>query len=84
MDHETTGTVISVARQWWLKINTRAVRMHSMDGAIFPHIATIRYSVDGKDYLRRKWYGARRTPPQVGDTVAVLYHAGTPKKAKIF
>ena len=84
MDQETIGTVISVTRQWWLKINTKAVRMHSMDGAIFPHIAKIRYTVDGKEYIKRKWYGARRTPPQVGDIVAVLYSAGNPKKAKIF
>ncbi len=32
---ETVGTVISVKRQWWLKINTKPVRKDLFDGAIF-------------------------------------------------
>ena len=28
---ETIGTVISASRQWWLKVNTKPVRMGAMD-----------------------------------------------------
>ena len=33
MEKETTGTVISVTKQWWLKVNRKPVRTHAMDGA---------------------------------------------------
>ena len=33
MDKETIGTVLSVAKQWWLKVNTKPVRMGALDGA---------------------------------------------------
>ena len=38
MDKETIGTVLSVAKQWWLKVNTKLIRMGALDGATFPHI----------------------------------------------
>ena len=38
MEQKTIGTVISVKKQWWLKVNTKPVRMHALDGATFPHI----------------------------------------------
>ena len=49
MKSETTGTVISVSKQWWLKINTKAVRKYPMDGAVFPHIIKVTYIVNGKN-----------------------------------
>ena len=55
MTLETVGTVVTVAKQWWLKVNTKAVRVHSLDGATFPHIIKVRYTVGGKDYFKRKW-----------------------------
>ena len=33
MEKETMGTVISVTKQWWLKVNRKPVRAHAMDGA---------------------------------------------------
>ena len=38
MTQETVGTVVTVAKQWWLKVNTKAVGVHPLDGATFPHI----------------------------------------------
>lgn len=38
MYKEAAGTVISVKKQWWLKVNAKRVRLHAMDGAMFPHI----------------------------------------------
>lgn len=83
MDQETQGTIISVATQWWLKINTKPVRMHAMDGATFPHILKVQYTVDGKTYIKRKWLGADRPVPTVGSHRTVLYCAEKPQKAKV-
>lgn len=83
MDKEAMGTVISVKKQWWLKINTKPVRTHTLDGAIFPHIIKVQYTVDGKTYTKRKWIGANSQPPVAGSSVTVLYYGNNPKKAKI-
>ena len=83
MDKETLATVISVQKQWWLKINTKAVRMGPMDGAEFPHVIKVRYTVDGVDYFKRKWIGAGDRAPDVGTKQTVIYCEGNPKKAKI-
>ena len=83
MDKETMGTVISVKKQWWLKINTKPVRMHALDGAIFPHIIKVQYTVDGKTYMKRKWIGANRQPPAEGSSVTVLYCGNNPNKANV-
>ena len=83
MDKEITGTVVSVAKQWWLKINTKAVRMGPLDGAIFPHIIKVQYVVDGNTYTKRKWIGAGKAVPAVGSKLTVLYCSNKPSKAKI-
>jgi hypothetical protein len=83
MDNETTGTVVAVKKQWWLKINTKPIRMHALDGAIFPHIIQAEYAVAGQSYTKRKWIGAGKPVPHVGDRVTVLYSGENPKKAKI-
>ena len=51
MEKETMGTVISVTKQWWLKVNRKPVRAHAMDGAAFPHTIKVKYTIDGKDYI---------------------------------
>lgn len=83
MDKETMGTVISVKKQWWLKINTKPVRAHALDGAIFPHIIKVQYTVDGKTYIKRKWIGANSQPPAEGSSVTVLYCGNNPNKANV-
>ena len=83
MDKETTGTVISVATQWWLKINTKSVRKHALDGATFPHIIKVQYTVDGNEYIIRKWIRASDPAPAVGSTVTVCYPEKKPGKGKV-
>jgi hypothetical protein len=83
MYKETTGTVISVAKQWWLKINTKAVRTHAMDGAIFPYVIKVTYTVDGVAYVKRKWINAGYSVPSVGAELPVRYCSDNPKKAQI-
>ena len=83
MDRETVGTVVSVAKQWWLKVNTRPIRMGTLDGATFPHIIKVQYVVDGNTYIKRKWIGAGKEVPAVGSKVTVLYSSDKPAKAKV-
>ena len=83
MDKKTIGTVQSVAKQWWLKVNTKPVRMGTLDGATFPHIIKVQYVVDGNTYTKRKWIGAGIPVPAVGSELTVLYCSGKPGKAKI-
>ena len=45
MEKETMGTVISVTKQWWLKINNKSTRVHAMDGATFPFLIKVKYEV---------------------------------------
>lgn len=83
MSKETVGTVVSVAKQWWLKVNTKPIRMGTLDGAVFPHVIKVEYVVDGNVYIKRKWIGAGKPVPAVGSEVTVLYCADKPGKAVI-
>ena len=83
MDKDTIGTVLSVAKQWWLKVNTKPIRMGALDGATFPHIIKVEYVVDGNTYTKRKWIGAGSPVPAIGSTVTVLYCPDKPGKSKI-
>ena len=83
MDQETIGTVLSVAKQWWLKVNTKPIRMGSLDGAAFPHIIQVQYVVGGNTYTKRKWIGAGKAVPAVGSTLTVRYCSDKPSKATI-
>lgn len=83
MDKETTGAVVSVSKQWWLKFNTKPVRMHALDGSTFPHIIKVQYTVGGKDYIKRKWIGAGYPVPNVGSSLKVIYCGENPQKAKV-
>ena len=79
----TTGTIVSVKRQWWLKVNTKPVRMHALDGATFPHIIKVKYVVNGNEYFKRKWIRACDQTPSVGTEVTVLYDGNEPRKSKV-
>ena len=83
MDKEGMGTVVSFKKQWWLKVNTKPVRLHPMDGAVFPHIITVQYTVDGNTYRKRKWIGAGRPVPDVGSSLKVVYCSEKPSKARV-
>lgn len=83
MDKTATGTVVSVKKQWWLKVNTKPVRMHPMDGAVFPHIITVQYTVDGNTYNKRKWIGAGHPVPDIGSSLKIVYCSEKPNKVKV-
>lgn len=83
MDMQTTGTVIAVKKQWWLKINRKPIRMHALDGAEFPYIIKVEYHVDDQKFIKRKWINPGEKVPTVGNGVTVLYDNVKPSKAKI-
>ena len=83
MDKETTGTVRSVAKQWWFKVNAKPIRTGALDGATFPHIITVQYVVEENTYTKRTWIGAGKAVPVIGSNLTVLYCSGKPRKAKI-
>ncbi len=81
---ETDGTVTRAIKQRWLKVNTKPIRKHALDGAAFPYIIQVQYQVNGIVYTRHKWIPAGQTVPAPGNTVSVLYDEKRPSKAKIF
>jgi len=83
MDKQTIGTVISVKKQWWLKVNTKPVRAHALDGATFPHIIKVRYVVNGTEYFKKKWIRACDQPPAVGAELTVQYDETKPNRCRM-
>ncbi len=83
MTKVTTGTVISAAKQWWLKVNTKAVRTLGSDGATYPYVIKVEYSVNATAYTKYKWLHAGNPVPSVGTAVKVSYEEDKPSKAKV-
>ncbi|MBQ9118186.1 MAG: sugar ABC transporter permease [Clostridia bacterium] len=82
-EKQTLGTVVSVTKQWWLKINTKSFRKNALDGAVFPHVVKVRYEVDGKEYIKSKWIGAGLPCPVKGEEIVLFYDEKKPKKIRI-
>lgn len=83
MSSETSGIVTDVKEAWWIKINTKPIRTHSLDGARFPHIVKVKYAVNGVEFTKRVYTSWRIAPPPKGTEVTVSYNAENPKKCKI-
>lgn len=83
MKKEIRGRVISATKQWWLKVNRKPIRMGTLDGAEFPYIIKVEYTVNGDSYKKLKWIGAGKDVPAVGSEVMVEYNEANPKKAKV-
>lgn len=83
MEQKAVGTVIEAKNQWWMKINRKPVRSHALDGAEFPSIIKVKYSVDRRDYVKRKWVDAGCPVPDVGSSLPVVFFVENPNKAKI-
>ena len=76
-----TSAITKKLEQRWLKVNRKPVRAHAMDGAAFPHTIKVKYTIDGKDYICRKWIGAGNKVPDKGTTIKVTYCEDKPSKA---
>lgn len=78
-----TGVVTGVKKLWWIKVNTKALRSHAFDGARFPHMITVEYTVNGTAYTRRKLVGVFMRCPQLGENVIVSYRPDKPGKCEL-
>lgn len=58
-------------------------RRHALDGAVFPHTVTVKYTVNGFEYIRKKFLRARFTPPKLGETIEIYYNSENPSKCKL-
>lgn len=76
--YETTGAVTAVDVCWWIKINTKPVRRHPLDGARFPHIITFTYSVNGVSYQGSRYVRYYLRCPGKGETIPVFYDKSDP------
>ena len=76
----TKGKVTAVKTCWWIKINTKPVRSHALDGAVFPHIITFSYQVSGRDYIGRRYISCEHRCPQKGEVITVYYDKDAPVK----
>ena len=79
----TKGTIQKITKCWWIKINTKTVRIHSLDGAIFPHIMTFTYEVDGIRYTKRKYIDLRENLVGVFGNIDVYYDKEKPSRCTI-
>ena len=77
---EAVGTVTAVKTCYWLKVNTKAVRLGPMDGAKFPHIVHFTYEVDGMQYKGSRFYNWNKEPPLKGGVINVYFDLAAPQK----
>ena len=78
--YRAAGTVTEVKACWWIKVNTKAARRHSLDGARFPHIIYFTYHAGGETYQGVSCVNwAVRTPVE-RETVAVYYDKEHPER----
>jgi len=54
-----------------------------LDGAIFPYIIKVQYTVDGKEYSKIKWINAGQPVPKIGSSLQVSYRSDKPSRAKL-
>ena len=79
----TDGTLRAVQTQYWLKVNTKAARTSALDGAIFPAVVTVEYSVKGQSYTVKLWQSPRAMHGLVGQPVTVCYDPAMPQRCAI-
>ena len=70
---KTTGKITAVKKCWWLKVNTKSVRLGPLDGAEFPHIIHFTYAANGEHYCGKRWLSHSAYPPRIGEEITVYY-----------
>ena len=74
------GVVQAVKQCWWIKVNTKPVRAHSMDGAAFPHIISFRYTVGETEYAGSAYVSWNKRCPNPGEALTVYYDGKKPER----
>lgn len=79
-NHQTTGTVTAVKTCWWIKINTKPVRLHALDGVKFPHIIYFTYYAGGAAHEGSVCISYYSRCPSVGEAITVFFAKNDPAK----
>ena len=74
------GRVTAVKRCWWLKVNTKAVRVTGLDGAKFPHVVYFTYVVNEKSFSGRRYISWTMDAPCVNDEIELYVDRNDPAK----
>ena len=77
------GTVTNIQKCWWIKIDTKPIRMHALDGARFPHIIAYEYNVSGKKYCGKQMISAYAPCPKINESIQVFYDPSHPEKSAV-
>jgi len=77
---QVRATVTKVHTCWYIKVNTKAVRIGPMDGAAFPHVISFRYLADGVEYTGKRWVSWNLRCPCEGSQVTVCYDRERPER----
>ena len=80
---EVEGTIIKLKKIWWIKINTKAFRTSPLDGATFPYIITVKYTVNDTTYEKNKFVYLGDKEINIGDKLKVVCDVTNPKKIVI-
>jgi hypothetical protein len=67
------GTIIDAKKIWWLKINKKQLRMTPADGATFPYLLKVKYTLNNLDYEKKKMVYCGNENINVGEKVIVTY-----------
>ena len=65
---------------WWFKVNTKPIRRHAWDGAIFPHIIYFQYIVNGIQYQGCRFVHWNSHCPTETEHITVYYDGHDPSK----
>ena len=82
-ENRTNGMIEKVTKCLWLKFNTKPVRMNTLDGALFPYLMTVSYTVNGRKYKKTKYIGLREGLIGIFGTVNVYYDKNKPSRCAI-
>ena len=77
-DEQTEGTVTDVRTCYWFKVNTKPVRTHAGDGAVYPHIIHFAYRVGGQAYTGKRFVQWNKRCPVKGERLTVYYEKEKP------
>ena len=76
--HRVSGTVTASRECLGIKINTKPARVSRLDGAVFPHIISFQYEVNGVAY-RGNWYVSwTERCPIVNEKIFVYFDPANP------
>ena len=81
--NSVSGVVTGMKTCWWLKVNTRPVRAHALDGAVFPHIVHFSYTVNGQGYTGSRYVSRKKLCPHINEPVVVYFDSSNPSKCTI-